>query len=347
MDNKTLDEAVSSAIESPSQGKKNVIFDATVLSSLQACPRLTDFRFNHYFESIGGKSNSLEVGNIIHKYLETYYGLIINGMKKETAHNHGLIAAQLYINGCPYCTDFVPECYVVEPNEVPHTHNELCKAKPSCNHKVDEYPGVRNTPEESSGYLIGWKWALSTCEQYYEYYVNDFWVPLEVETVKSKLLYEDDEIRVMWKAKLDWLVDTNQGIYPVDHKTMKQRRDTLGLNNQFMGQSFVCNTRGTMVNKIGLQKTLKPAEKFDRVLVPYSAPVLLEWQSEIVPYYARLLLMYAETGHFPPNFASCETKYGKCSFVDVCAANPDMREETIRMQFRMGKPWNPSNSDED
>jgi hypothetical protein len=61
-------------------------------------------------------------------------------------------------------------------------------------------------------------------------YRNDYWVPLEVEVVKARILYEDEEIRILWKAKLDVIFDTNQGIYPCDHKTSKQRRD-IGFKN--------------------------------------------------------------------------------------------------------------------
>jgi hypothetical protein len=199
---------------------------------------------------------------------------------------------------------------------------------------------VRNTnPDEKT-------WALTTCEAYAEHYKGEHWVPLEVETVKQTLLYEDDEIRIIWKSKIDLLTDTNQGIYSVDHKTMSQRRDTLTLNNQFIGQCHTTQQPRMLVNKVGFQKSLKPEEKFERVLISYSADRLEEWRTEIVPYYARLMLAYDEIGYWPPNFTHCENKYGFCQFKGVCSSERNMREEELRSEFKVGESWDVSNTKE-
>ncbi len=338
-DERTIAETnIESVVEIPSIGKKNIILDATLLSSLMNCPRLSDFRFNHNFVSISGKSNSLECGSLVHVFLEHYYKNIIQGMGKAQAEGHAFTAAELYIQGCPHCTDFVPTEYQV--------NGEIRLTKPECNHKPNEYPGMYNTPKESEKSKTGWHYVLDTCQQYLDRYKNDHWVPLEVEVVKSTILYEDDEIRVLWKSKLDLIADTNQGIFPVDHKTMKQNRPTNSLNNQFMGQCLIMKTRNVYINKIGFQATLPPEEKFIRVPISYSAPRLIEWQSETLPYYAKLLLMYAESGHFPPNYSNCEGKYGNCAFKTVCESDPGMREEEIKLNFKVGESWNPTN-DED
>jgi hypothetical protein len=331
-DNRTIGETpIQEVIDIPMSGKKNVIMDSQVLTSLMSCPRLTDFRFNHNFMSIVGKSNSLECGSVVHKFMEVYYSSMIKGVGREQALGYGITAAELYIQSCPDCTDFVstPE-----------------QKKPKCGHHTNEYPGVKNTPKDSADYKTGWQWVLDTCDQYHRHYINDHWVPLEVETVKGEVLYEDEEIRVLWKAKLDLTCDTNQGIYPIDHKTMKQRRETLSLNNQFIGQCILMRTRNVFINKIGFQATLKPVDKFTRAPISYSAARLLEWQGEILPFYAKILLMYAETGQWPPNFNHCEGKYGNCNFVGVCQSDPGMREEELKLHFTVGPEWNPVNEDD-
>lgn len=332
-DNKTIGETnLNEIVEIPMYGKKNVVLDATVLSALMACPRYADFRFNLNLQSINGKSNSLECGSIVHKFLEVFYRNLIEGMKREQAVGYGMTAAELYIRGCSFCTEFK------STPELP---------KPTCGHKVNDYPGVKNTPKESEAYKTGWQYVLDTCDQYQQFYRNDHWVSLEVETVKSKVLYEDEEVRILWKAKLDWLVDTNQGIYAVDHKTMKQRRDTNSMNSQFIGQCLNTDSRQMILNKIGFQTSLKPEEKFLRIPMGYTAERLFEWQSQILPFYAKLLLMYAETEYWPPNFNACEGKYGNCAFYEnVCKDNPSMREENLKLNFYVGPQWDPTN-DED
>lgn len=353
MDEKSLAETnINEIVDIPYGGKKNVILDATVLTALMACPRMADLRFNHNLISIKGKSNSLECGSIVHKFLETYYKLIIQGMRKEQATQFAMASAELYIRGCKFCTDFVP---FICPNCNGQRVNINCEEcnglgsinKPKCGHSIDEYPGVHNTPKDSEGYKIGWQHALDTCDQYLIFYKNDHWVPLEVEVVKGEVLYEDDDVRVLWKSKLDWIVDTNQGIYPVDHKTMKQRRDNNSLNNQFIGQCMIMRTRNVFINKIGFQTTLEPKEKFTRPPVSYSAARLLEWQSETLPFYAKLLLMYAETGHFPPNYTNCQHMFGNCAYKSVCESDPGMRAEELRNNFKVGRTWNPTNAEDE
>jgi len=309
--------------------KKNIVLDATVLSAMMSCARLLDFRYNLRFLPLKGKSNSLEVGTLVHKVLEVYYREIIKGFSKQQALSAAFAAGHMYITGCPHCADPAND-------------------KPACGHQPLEYPGMQNTPEENDGQKrIGWKWALATCEQYFDHYKNDSWVSLATETVRGEVLYEDDEIRILWKAKFDWIVDTNQMIISVDHKTMKQRRDNLTLNNQFTGQCLVMKTRAVCINKIGFQTSLEPKEKFQRTMINYSADRLLEWQSEILPYYAYKYLQYAESGYWPPDYTHCENKYGKCAFADVCQADRSDRERVLNEGFFIGPKWDPTNIVED
>jgi hypothetical protein len=342
---------INEVVDITPSGKKNIILDSQILTALMNCPRNMDLRFNHNFFSLEGKSNSLECGSIVHKFLEVMYGSIIKGLKREQAVGFGLAAAELYIQGCPDCTDFIPyhdSLYTnTEPPVASHFCGPTCIRKPKCGHHTNEYPGVTNTPKDSADYKTGWQHVLDTCDEYAKFYASDHWVPLEVETVKGEILYEDDEIRVLWKAKLDLICDTNQGIYPIDHKTMKQRRDTISLNNQFIGQCILMRTRNIFINKIGFQATLKPEEKFLRPPISYSAARLLEWQAETLPFYAKQLLMYAEVGHYPPQFGQCEGKYGNCAFIDVCTSDPGMREEELKLHFTVGQTWDISKEKDD
>jgi hypothetical protein len=273
--------------------KKNIILDATMLSTIMSCGRLADFRFNHHFQAVDGKSSSIEMGSIVHTYLENYYKAIITGRTRQDAHGDAFVLASVYSQS-------------------------------------DE---VNNTSDDDKAL------ALNTCELYHEQYKNDSWIPLEVEVVKQEVLYTDDEIRIMWKAKLDTIFDTPAGIIPVDHKTMKQRRDSTTLNNQFIGQCILMKTRLMFINKIGFQKSLKPNDRFTRVAMNFTSDVLMEWQSEILPHWAYQYLSWHESGYWAPNYTHCENKYGFCQFKSICEADRNMRESLIGMNFIVGEPW--------
>jgi len=295
-----------------------------------SCNRYYDLRFNHRMLSTRGKSNSLEVGTLIHKVLEVYYKHMIKGFERKTAIGQAMAAGQLYVTGCPYCADGMT-------------------TDPSCKHEAGEYPGVVNTAEANEGFKVGWKFALDTCEQYFEFYKNDAFIPLACEQVKGEVLYEDDEIRVLWKAKFDLIVDTNQiGIVSVDHKSFKQKRDKSSLSSQFTGQCLLLKSRNVIKNNIGLQTSYKNiADRLSREVVSYSSDRLMEWQEEILPYYAYKYIQFSESGYWPPNFTHCDTMFGPCIFKQVCESNRNMREEVLRNDYIVGPVWDPTNKEDE
>jgi len=308
--------------------KKNVIFDATMLSSLMSCGRYHDIRFNQRMVSTRGKSNSMEVGNIIHKVLEVYYKHMIKGFPRQTSIAQGLTAGQMYITGCAYCASGMDD-------------------NPTCGHEKGEYPGVENTPEDNDKFVVGWKFALDTCEQYFKFYENDSFIPLNAEHVKSEPVYEDEDIRIGWKAKFDLIVDTNQiGMVSIDHKTFKQRRDKSSLSNQFMGQCVLLNSRNVIVNKIGLQTTLKIGERLTREVVSYSADRLDEFINETLPYYAYKYIQFTESGYWPPDYTHCDTMFGPCPYKSVCEADRGMRAEVLQNEFKLTPVWDPVNKED-
>lgn len=300
--------------------KKNIALDATVLTSLMACARMTDFRYNKNLTPIGGKSNSLECGSLVHVILEYFNAGLIQNKSKNDAIQDGYEAGKLFVRGC-----------------------KSCKGQVCGEHKDNDWLGLTNTPLENekvgSYQIIGSNYVFKTMEEYFDYYKNDSKTVIAAEETRRALIYEDDEMRVIWKAKFDEIDDMVNGLISIDHKTMKQRKDTVSLNNQFIGQCVLLKSRNVLINKIGFQTSLKPHEKFIRSTMSYSADRLAEWVNEIVPFYANMLLAYTEAGNFPPNFTNCESKYGWCDFKEVCENDRGMREEVLKVNFKEGKSW--------
>lgn len=296
--------------------QKQVIFDATLLSSLMSCARKSQVRFVKNKSAMGGKSNSLETGSLAHFILEYFNKARIAGHDRIRAMEIGFAAGYEYIEG----------------------YSESNKYMKDANHV-----GLTNTPEISEGYMIGWQYVIETMEQYFEFWKNDSFTPIAAEEVKGIILFESDELRVLWKAKFDLIVDTPHGLMPQDYKTMRQNRDHVSLNNQFMGQCTITNSRHMLVEKIGFQKSLKPQDKFIRALIPYTADRLWEWRTEIVPYWAWQLVQYNETGYFPPNFTNCDGKYGTCEYKSYCETDRTLREEVLEREFVDTPIWDPKN----
>jgi len=113
---------------------------------------------------------------------------------------------------------------------------------------------------------------IDTMEQYFDHWrvADQQFEILGVEESFMYLLYEDDDMRIYLAGKIDLRIrDNKYENLPYDHKSFSRSGPVNGLSNQFKNYAAVCNSDYLIVNKIGLQKTLKPHEKFLRVPVTY------------------------------------------------------------------------------
>lgn len=292
--------------------QKHVVMDATLLASLQVCERKLELRHGLNVVPNTGKSKALEMGSLVHVILEHFYKSIRDNKKNESI-SIGLAAGEHY---------FKYGELISKPEE-PEIYDPLSAMQ------IDDYALI-----------------LDTIDKYFSHYKNDSFTPVEIEHVKGEVIYEDSDIKLLWKAKFDLIGDFPNGFMAVDHKTMKQRRDTLILNNQFMGQNVLLGTRTMLINKVGFQTSLKMEERFQRVPINYSSDQLSEFIS-IAAYYAKYLVALTENNYFPPRYTQCETKFGKCEYYEnYCSVNQNMREENLKLFFKAGKYWDISNEGE-
>src|SRR5579859_1091334 len=118
------------------------------------------------------------------------------------------------------------------------------------------------------------------------------WVPLFVEEVASKVIYEDENYIFIMVGKIDLIVEERQlpqGKLIVDHKSSERNTKLSELSNQFMCYSWMLGIMHVTINRIGLQKTLKPEEKYVRIPLCYSPDKINWWVDNTVEWIKRLI----------------------------------------------------------
>lgn len=181
--------------------------------------------------------------------------------------------------------------------------------------------------------------TIEVFTEYTDFWENDGWECVEfVEAVGSKILYDSDELCILYEVKIDLGLSiyhgTNRTVTPVDHKHSKARKDPNELANQFKGYCWFLGTNNIIINEVGFQKTVKPVEKFRRHTIQYSDALLSEWVENSV-WWIRYGLGLIHEGQFPRNFTSCD-KYAGCEFkVNVCGKDPEVREYKLRELYQV------------
>lgn len=179
---------------------------------------------------------------------------------------------------------------------------------------------------------------LFQLKEYCRFYEHDGWDRiLSIEEVGTVVLYEDDKLCLLYEIKPDLVIQLDNGIIAIDHKTAKQRKEPAKLANQFMSYCFVLGINNIVINKIGFQKSLKPHERFNRHTLSYSDDVLLEWRDNTV-WWIGQLLNHIDQDFWPANFTSCD-KYAGCIFQGVCIKERIAREHELMRSFEITDRW--------
>jgi len=280
-----------------------VVMDSQLRSALEKCPEYMNLRFNHNLVPLKGNNQGLEKGTMMHRMLENYYIARRDAKPLGEQISIALETGNLYIKGC-----------------------SLCVAKICQVHK-DPYLGLESITIEDA------QWVLETMVQYHERWKNDFWTPVEIEYVKGEVIYEDDNISLMWKAKIDTLMDTMEAVVSMDHKTESRAFPIIDLNNQFMGQAILTNQNKMVVNRIGFQTTSKPEEKFKREVKSYSDARKAEWIAESARYAYEYIDIVKNESYYH-RWHSCKGTFGPCIFHNVCSGEPNDRARLLMENFK-------------
>lgn len=293
-------------------------FDSQTLNAIQKCAYFTDLHYNSRWQPLK-KGESLEKGSLMHAMLDPYYSLVGQCVRPgaewiEPSITAGLLKSEFMTDMPTSWADIVRYC-------------------------------------RDLGYYLAIKQDLDTdvsdsvIYQFTEYcknYENDAWHPLAVEEVGSKVLFENEHLKIIYSFKVDLIAEKGTILCPWDHKTASQRKEPTSVSNQFIGYCWGLDVNNIIINKIGFQKTLSPKERFQRFTLTISPLRIKEWIQNTT-YWALYYMECLDSNVWPMNLTSCD-KYSGCIFLrTICEANPENRLYTLERDFKIGESWDVAN----
>jgi len=284
--------------------KANISFSASGIDLFQLCEARYDMKENqNKVLPMIQKSKSLDLGTLAHEGLEVYF----NGIKNGIHYNDRMQATLMKIR--QVSSD--PEHSNADPDEV----NKILTA-------VEESCDLWRAEDENL-------------------------IVHAVETPFDYVLYEDDYVRIIISGKIDLLCDIlplgrNAGYpnIPFDHKTYGREFPTYRLSNQFTNYVIATDSNYLIVNKIGLQKSLKPVEKHKRIPLSFDPLIKQQWKENIINMILEQYLGCVTSGNWKMNFTSCYKFNRLCEYYEVCdSSGPEAKAFKLENNYVEGKPW--------
>lgn len=148
---------------------------------------------------------------------------------------------------------------------------------------------------------------------------------LGVEEPFDFILFEDEFVRIIISGKIDLRVNV-RGIggsssyfnLPFDHKFYQRDFPVFRTSNQFIAYTIPTESNYLIVNRVGLQKTLKPEEKFKRPPLSFDPDFIQQWKDDTISTILNEYLTCVKEGKWPTNFTSCYKFNRLCEFHQVC-----------------------------
>lgn len=277
---------------------------ASGIDLFQLCEARYDMRQNqNKILPMIQKASSLDKGTLAHEGLEVYFNML-----KAGAHYNDRMQATL-----------------MKIREV-SSNPEISNAD------TDEINSILIAVEESCDF-----WRAE----------DDNLIIHAVEAPFDYVLYEDEYVRIVISGKIDLLCDipaigrsAGYNNIPFDHKTYGREFPTYRLSNQFTNYVIATNSNYLIVNKIGLQKKLKAAEKHKRIPLSFDPLIKQQWKDNIIKMVLEQYLTCVTTGNWKMNFTSCFKFNRLCEYYEVCdSSGDDAKKFKLENNYIEGKPW--------
>lgn len=288
--------------------QKILSLDATILNTFMSCARKAKYSFIDNLRP-PDKEEALERGDLIHKMLEVYYSLQLKNFEFNTE-----VWKEILQSG------------IKAP-----TKNDLSTTRDFAISTGRYFSTKMTLPSEEV------EESIYQFREYCNYFSHDSWSPLAVEEVGSKILFENEEFKFIYNFKIDLIAEQGRIIAPFDHKTSRRRSEPSSLSNQFIGYCYGLGLNNIVINKIGFQKSLTPAQRFNRYILTIDDVRIAEWVDNTISWCARIIEA-KESDSWPMNLTSCD-KYSGCIYASLCETDPESRLYKIERDFKVDKPW--------
>lgn len=190
---------------------------------------------------------------------------------------------------------------------------------------------------------------IKTIVDYLEHYRHDTIKPIILENnqpaVELSFRFELDQSTIFC-GHMDRLVEFNNEIYTLDHKTTKMALGKMYFDQYSVSvQPPLYTLAGQVVyNKptkgilIDAAQILVGGTRFQRHPVPFGKAWLTEWV-EMIKHKIALAYQYAKSDFWPMNPTACH-KFGGCDFRSVCSRSPEVRHLFLSADFVIDR-WDP------
>lgn len=184
---------------------------------------------------------------------------------------------------------------------------------------------------------------IDVMEEYYDYWqvADQGIVIVEVEQPFMYQIFENDDVRLFLAGKIDLVCSDN--IYenePWDHKSYDRSYEVGRMPNQFKNYALALTSNFLTINLIGMQKTLKPHEKFKRPRLSYDPLILQEWKENVINVLMTNYVTCVTENRWPMNETSCDKYHRRCEYYEICdASGKPAKNWKINSDYISVEPW--------
>lgn len=166
---------------------------------------------------------------------------------------------------------------------------------------------------------------------------------LDVEKPFMYILHEDDDVRIVMIGKIDLLVNVDSyRNLPIDHKTFSRSGPVYRKTNQFCNYVYATQSNYLLVNRVGLQTSLKPQEKFKRLPLSYDPLFLEQWKQNVIKWCYYYLDCVVNKS-WPLNDTSCDKFNRLCEYYEICdSSGVDAKIYKLEVNFKTAEKWDVS-----